>query len=198
MLLSGVFGLFSGLYGLLGVRKRHPYPPTLPQTNTQRYRHTHTQQKNTNKHTHTQTHSPLPTCLPACLPTVPTYLAAYRCYDLFQPPCPGDDTIGVFACGLLLLHVILYDYGVGALEASFDAAACPQSFPLPLAGWVVSIGLVLSAGAVPAHLTGLQLVSAQSCCALRARPGGPIALNASVLSAMILASRLRTPLEASC
>jgi len=65
----------------------------------------------------------------------------------------SDDTIGVFACGLLLLHVILYDYGDGS---SASAWSCRQELFLP---------------------------------------GGPIALNASVLSAMILASRLRTPLE---
>ncbi|CAE7789745.1 PIGC [Symbiodinium sp. CCMP2592] len=65
----------------------------------------------------------------------------------------SDDTIGVFACGLLLLHVILYDYGDGS---SASVWSCRQELFLP---------------------------------------GGPIALNASVLSAMILASRLRTPLE---
>ncbi|CAE7337165.1 pigC [Symbiodinium necroappetens] len=68
-------------------------------------------------------------------------------------PRPGDDTIGIFACGLLLLHVILYDYGDGS---SASVWSCQQELFLP---------------------------------------GGPIALNASVLSAMILASRLRTPLE---
>lgn len=65
----------------------------------------------------------------------------------------SDDTIGIFACGLLLLHVILYDYGDGS---SASVWSCQQELFLP---------------------------------------GGPIALNASVLSAMILASRLRTPLE---
>jgi len=65
----------------------------------------------------------------------------------------SDDTIGVIACGLLLLHVVVYDYS----DSSF---AGPGS-------------------------SGAALFL----------PGGPVALNASILSAMILASRLQTSLE---